>query len=173
MRYRTRSALSWIALLPGVALAADPCAGALTAEQIRDCLASPAPQLTRGIRLGRGVTVEGAPAPAQPASVNLIVNFEFDSARLSNDGMISLDALGKALSDPALRNERFRIAGHTDAVGSDSYNQRLSEARAIAVRTYLGQHHRLDPHNFEVVGFGKSQLYDPTTQRRRSIGAFR
>jgi outer membrane protein OmpA-like peptidoglycan-associated protein len=160
MRYRL-IVMSWIALLPGVALAADPCAGALSAERIRDCLAAPAPQLTRGIRMGRGITEAGSQAPARPSSVNLIVNFEFDSAQLSNDGMISLDALGRALSDPTLRNERFRIAGHTDAVGSDSYNQRLSEARAVAVRAYLRQRHRLDPNNFEVVGYGKSQLYDP------------
>jgi outer membrane protein OmpA-like peptidoglycan-associated protein len=160
MRYRLMAAML-TALLPGTAQAAGSCAGALTAEQIRNCLATPTPQLTRGIRLGRGITVEGAQPQAQESSVNLIVNFEFNSAQLSNDGMISLDALGKALSDPTLRNERFRIAGHTDAVGSDTYNQKLSEARAIAVRSYLGQHHRLDPSNFDVVGYGKTQLYDP------------
>ena len=75
--------------------------------------------------------------------------------------MISLDALGKALSDPSLVNERFRIAGHTDAVGSDDYNQKLSEARAESVRTYLAGHYRLDSGNFEVIGYGKTQLYDP------------
>jgi outer membrane protein OmpA-like peptidoglycan-associated protein len=100
------------------------------------------------------------PAPRE-AGVDLTVNFEFNSARLSNDGMISLDALGKALSDPVLRDERFQIAGHTDAVGSDSYNQALSEARASAVRSYLAQYHRLDPNNFDVVGYGKTRLYDP------------
>ena len=160
MRYRLLAALL-ATLLPGMAHAANSCAGALTAQQIRDCLVTPAPMLTRGVRLGRGITVEGArESPPEPA-VNLIVNFEFNSAQLSNDGMISLDALGKALSDPALRNDRFRIAGHTDAVGSDSYNQRLSEGRATAVRTYLGQHHRIDPSTLEVVGYGKTQLYDP------------
>ena len=160
MRYRLAAVILSI-LLPGMARAADSCAGALTAEQIRTCLATPAQprMLTRGIK--RGITVEGEQAPAQESSVNLTVNFEFNSAQLSNDGMISLDALGKALSDPTLRNERYRIAGHTDAVGSDNYNQKLSEARAIAVRSYLAQNHHLDPDNFEVVGYGKTQLYDP------------
>lgn len=149
-----------LAVLPsGAARAADACAGALSAAQIHDCLNPPL--VTRGIRPARGITVEGPQAPAQETSVNLIVNFEFNSARLSNDGMISLDALGKALSDPDLRNEKFRIAGHTDAVGSDGYNQKLSEARATSVRTYLVQHHQLASNNFEVVGFGKTQLYDP------------
>jgi outer membrane protein OmpA-like peptidoglycan-associated protein len=169
MRYRLiLVALS--ALLPGASWAAD-CAGALTAEQIRSCLSNP--MLTRGIsRHTRGIAIEGQQAPAQENSVDLTVNFEFNSARLSNDGMISLDALGVALADPALRNERFRIAGHTDAVGSDSYNQKLSEARATTVRTYLAQNHGLEPNNFEVVGYGKSQLYDandPTAAINRRV----
>jgi outer membrane protein OmpA-like peptidoglycan-associated protein len=150
--------LALIGLVPDIGHAADSCAGALSAEQIRACLSTPTMK-TRGIK--RGIAIEGQQAPAQDSSVDLTVNFEFNSARLSNDGMISLDALGKALSDPTLRNERFRLAGHTDSVGSDSYNQRLSEARAEAVRSYLAQYHRLDPGNFDVVGFGKSQLYDP------------
>jgi outer membrane protein OmpA-like peptidoglycan-associated protein len=163
-------ALILTVMAPGVALAADRCAGTLSADQIRDCLAGPAPvgaapvpvapPLTRGIRQGRGIAIEGEQAKARETSVNLTVNFEFNSARLSNDGMISLDALGQALSDPSLRDEKFRLAGHTDAVGSDDYNQRLSEARALAVRTYLAQHHQLDPSKFDVVGYGKSQLYD-------------
>jgi outer membrane protein OmpA-like peptidoglycan-associated protein len=160
MRYRLAAILLTL-LVPGLAQAADTCAGALSAEQIRGCLATPPPPLTRGLRPSRGITVEGEQPKAQETSVNLTVNFEFNSARLSNDGMISLDALGKALTDPSLRDQRFRIAGHTDAVGSDAYNQKLSEARATAVRSYLAQYHHLDTANFEVVGFGKTQLYDP------------
>src|ERR1051326_4067277 len=147
-------------LAPGVVMAADGCTGLLSADQIRDCLNAPAQHpLTRGIR--RGITVEGEQPKPQETSVNLKVNFEFDSARLTNDGMISLDALGQALSDPTLRDDRFRIAGHTDGVGADDYNQRLSEARALAVRSYLAQHHQLNPSKFEAVGYGKTQLYDP------------
>jgi outer membrane protein OmpA-like peptidoglycan-associated protein len=105
--------------------------------------------------------VSGEPAPAEETSVNLMVNFDFNSANLTNDGMISLDALGKALTNPVLREAKFRIAGHTDAVGSDAYNQKLSEARAAAVRSYLAAHYQLDAAKFEVVGYGKTQLYDP------------
>jgi outer membrane protein OmpA-like peptidoglycan-associated protein len=148
-----------IALSPNLARAAGGCAGALSAEQIHSCLT--APLITRGIRPSRGIAVEGAPAPVQENAVDLTVNFEFNSARLTNDGMISLDALGKALSDPDLRSARFRIAGHTDSVGSDAYNQRLSEARAATVREYLARNHGLDSRSFDVIGFGKTQLYDP------------
>jgi outer membrane protein OmpA-like peptidoglycan-associated protein len=169
MRYVMLAVLAL--LLPGESRAAGNCVGALSAEQIHNCLT--APVLTRGIsRHTRGISIEGAQPEERSNSVDLTVNFEFNSAQLSNDGMISLDALGKALSDPDLRTERFRIAGHTDAVGSDSYNQRLSEARALAVLTYLGQNYHLDANNFEVVGYGKSQLYDvndPTAAINRRV----
>jgi len=163
MRYRMMLAMLMTLLLPGMSQAADSCTGALTSQQIHDCLATPGVTrpLSRGIKHGRGITVEGDQPPAQETTVNLMVNFEFNSAELSNDGMISLDALGKALTDPVLREAHYRISGHTDAVGSDFYNQRLSEARATAVRAYLARYHHLDPDNFEVVGYGKTQLYDP------------
>jgi outer membrane protein OmpA-like peptidoglycan-associated protein len=135
-----------------------PCAGALSAEQIHNCLS--APVVTRGIKR-RGISVEGEQTPDQGNSVDLTVNFEFNSAKLTNDGMISLDALGKAIATPDLRNLRYRIAGHTDAVGSDAYNLKLSQVRAAAVLAYLEQNYQLDGRNFEVVGYGKTQLYDP------------
>jgi len=131
-------------LLIGRAEAGGTCMGSLNADQIKNCLVSPI--VSRGIsRHTRGITVEGQQAAAPDPSVDLTVNFEFNSARLSNDGMISLDSLGQALSDPALRGERFEIAGHTDAIGSDEYNQKLSEARAQAARDYLARTHGIDP----------------------------
>ena len=150
--------------------ASDKCSGSLSAAQIVNCLNPPSK--TRSLfGPAKGITVEGDQPPAVP-TVNLIVNFEFDSARLTNDGMISLDALGKALSDPSLHNARFEIAGHTDSVGSDTYNQRLSETRANAVRDYLVQHDGLEPGNLVTVGFGMRKLYDaehPTAAINRRV----
>ena len=68
----------------------------MSAEQIHNCLS--APVVTRGIKR-RGISVEGEQPQAQENSVDLMVNFEFNSAKLTNDGMISLDALGKALGE--------------------------------------------------------------------------
>jgi outer membrane protein OmpA-like peptidoglycan-associated protein len=158
-----------VACSPGAKAAS--CVGDLTAEQIRTCLS--APLVTRGIaRPTRGITIEGQQATEARNSVDLTVNFEFNSARLSNDGMISLDALGRALTDSTLRGQRFEIAGHTDAVGSDDYNQRLSEARASSVREYLARNHGINPGNFDVVGYGKTRLYDandPTAAINRRV----
>jgi len=157
--------------VPAAAQQADGCTGNLTAQQIVGCL-KPAPK-TRGFPTRtRGISVEGQETPANEQSVNLMVNFDFNSARLTNDGMISLDALGKALSDPSLQGARFRIAGHTDAVGSDAYNQKLSEARAQAVLAYLTVHFHLSAGSFSAVGFGKTQLYDkddPTAAINRRV----
>jgi hypothetical protein len=45
--------------------------------------------------------------------------------------------LGKALSDPNLKGSTFVVAGHTDAVGSEIYNQDLSERRTDSIKRYL------------------------------------
>jgi outer membrane protein OmpA-like peptidoglycan-associated protein len=47
------------------------------------------------------------------------------------------------------------VEGHTDSVGSDDYNQKLSERRADAVRDYLTSN-GISPVNIQAVGFGKA-----------------
>jgi outer membrane protein OmpA-like peptidoglycan-associated protein len=51
---------------------------------------------------------------------------------------------------------KIEIEGHTDSVGSDDYNQRLSERRAESVRAYLVQQ-KIPPTTVDAVGFGKSR----------------
>lgn len=126
-----------------------------SADEIVDAL-TPA----RRTRSLRGITVENE--QIKPPSINLQVLFEYDSDRLTNEGMLTLRRLGNALSDPKMASYRFRIAGHTDAKGAVDYNQKLSERRAAAVKTYLVQEFKLAPSRVETVGFGKSQLIDPS-----------
>lgn len=65
-----------------------------------------------------------------------------------------LDAVGTALVQyPALQVE---VAGHTDAVGTAASNQRLSEARAAAVRSYLIEQFGLDPARITAQGYGEA-----------------
>jgi len=52
------------------------------------------------------------------------------------------------------------LGGHTDCVGSDSYNQRLSEARAESCRQYLIQQ-GVSPDRITAVGYGETQPIDP------------
>jgi outer membrane protein OmpA-like peptidoglycan-associated protein len=115
-------------------------------------------QHKRGLQ--RGVTVEGNSAE-QPLSVNLYVNFDYNSADLTSDARITLDQLGNALRDPRLGAFSFVIAGHTDAKGGAEFNQKLSEQRAEAVRNYLIAQFGIAAERLTATGYGKSQLLDP------------
>ena len=122
------------------------------------------PKLSADDLRSNAVQVEGRRRRAEPApgpSIDLAVNFEYASAKLTADARIVLDNLGQALSDPALSNSRFRIAGHTDARGSDAYNLALSRQRARSVADYLQSQHHIDAKRLSIEGFGRSQLLDP------------
>ncbi|MFT3757687.1 OmpA family protein [Thauera sp.] len=84
-----------------------------------------------------------APAPVAPApkptadKIKLAADtlFDFDKATLKPEGRATLDKL--AAQAQQLKLEVILAVGHTDRLGSDSYNQALSERRAAAVKTYL------------------------------------
>ncbi len=61
--------------------------------------------------------------------------FDFNKAVLKPEGKAKLDDL--AAQSKNLKLEVILAVGHTDRLGSDSYNQKLSERRAAAVKTYL------------------------------------
>ena len=77
-----------------------------------------------------------AGADCHPGYISLI-HFGYDSARLESMSKHELDNIAKALTAPVLKGDKFVIAGHTDAAGSDPYNLSLSERRAAAVVHYL------------------------------------
>lgn len=90
------------------------------------------------------------------------VNFEFDRAQIRPDAEVILDEAARILEDRP--DVRVRIEGHTDAVGPESYNQRLSERRAEAVQRYFVEQ-GLDPQRFETVGLGESEPVAPNDTR--------
>ena len=102
-----------------------------------------------------------AAAPSLP-SATVKVQFEYDSDRLTPEGVAALVPLGEALQDPRLKDFRFLIAGHTDAKGSDRYNETLSQRRARAVREHLIATYRVEPRRLTAKGFGRRQLADPS-----------
>ncbi len=112
-------------------------------------------------RSARGIEVIPGKEEEKP-SIDLHIGFEFNSAKLDTDGLMILKRLGLALRDTRLDGYRFEIAGHTDAVGSDAYNQDLSERRAKAVHDSLVFYFDIDPDRLTVVGYGKSRLLDPS-----------
>lgn len=115
------------------------------------------PPRTRGLR---GVTLE-QPADGKPPAIDLYVNFEYDSAELKPEALASLRALGEALSSPSLEKATVAIVGHTDAKGTASYNQTLSEKRARAVQNVLIGSYGIDPSRLRAEGKGFAELKNP------------
>ena len=113
---------------------------------------------TRAMSDERGVRVSGG-AEAIP-SINLKVNFAFDSARLDNESMLTLDVLGRALSSDALAGQAIEVVGHTDAKGTEEYNDALSQRRAAAVVGYIVGKFPVDGALLSSKGMGERALLD-------------
>ena len=119
------------------ATAAAGCDGAIVEEPKAAPAPAPAPA-------PQAEAPKAAPAPAPaaaPAAVSTKVTyaadafFDFDKSVLKPEGKAKLNDLVDKVK--AINLEVIIAVGHTDAVGSDSYNQKLSMRRAQAVKAYL------------------------------------
>jgi outer membrane protein OmpA-like peptidoglycan-associated protein len=99
-----------------------------------------------------------AAAAATKPSIDVEINFDYRSAKISRSAAAAVNILGKALSSADLKGTTFVLAGHTDGKGSLSYNQELSEKRVDTVRRYLVDHFKLSPTSLVAVGYGKTKL---------------
>jgi OmpA-OmpF porin, OOP family len=108
---------------------------------------------------------EPAPAPAPepvkctPQMDTITVGaeklFGFDKANLKDEGKAALDeAAAKIKANPEIK--AVIVTGHTDRIGSDAYNQKLSERRATQVKDYLAAQ-GVDQSIIEAVGKGESE----------------
>jgi len=93
--------------------------------------------------------------------IDLEINFDYNSDRISAKSLASVQALGRALANPDLKGSIFVLAGHTDAAGGDAYNQDLSERRADSIKRYLVEKASIPAADLVTVGYGKSKLKDP------------
>ena len=112
-----------------------------------------------------------ATANGQP-EISVGVNFDYNSDRLGRAAIAAVEEIGKALASPKLSSGTFMVAGHTDAKGSDEYNQQLSERRAESVKAYLIAHYQIAASNLIAVGYGKSKLKnnnDPFSAENRRV----
>ncbi len=73
----------------------------------------------------------------QKRELDLVVQFDFDSARLQTTSRPLLQNLAEAMATPRLTGTRFLVQGHTDAKGTAAYNEALSARRAQAVADFL------------------------------------
>jgi outer membrane protein OmpA-like peptidoglycan-associated protein len=174
------------ALSTGAARAADN----VTEDQILQALTPAKKPLTRSLSMGAATQANSAAAEAEgkfvqtlrnrstrslsagereqiativkdKPKIDLEINFDYNSDRISAKSLPEVQALGKALSNPELKGSTFIVAGHTDAAGGDTYNQDLSERRADSIKRYLVDRFGIPTIDLVTVGYGKTKLKDP------------
>jgi len=112
-----------------------------------------------GSQAGQTIGPDGCPVPV---TIDLRgVNFDFDKSTLRPDAIATLNEAIEVLKKyPELKVE---VAGHTDSIGSDAYNQKLSERRAKAVYNYLTSNGVDAGRLTGPDGFGESRPIAPNT----------
>ena len=172
-----------VSMTAGMAFAGDK----VSADQILNAL-QPKP-LTRGLSAGpqaepavdakqirfvdtlrnrktRSLSISEREEIAEIAStkpkIDLEIRFDYNSADISKDSMASVQELGKALSNANLKGSTFVVAGHTDAIGGEEYNQGLSERRADTIKRYLTEKYGINGGDLVTVGYGETKSKDPS-----------
>lgn len=102
-----------------------------------------------------GIMTRGLRPVEDLKTLSMELQFEYDSARLSESSQRLLKNLGAAIERPGLKDYRFRIEGHTDSKGSAPYNQHLSERRADSVRSFLLGNFGIPAKRLEAIGRGE------------------
>jgi len=180
-----------LSLSAPVAFAADDGNSKNVSEEeiVRALAPAPKKPLTRGLSIGpqtdpapsaaetkliqsvRGRTTrslsatereEIATAAKDKPNIDLEITFDYNSADISAKSLPSVQALGRALTNPDLKGSTFVVAGHTDAAGGETYNQELSERRADSIKRYLIDKYGIAASDLVTVGYGKSKLKDPS-----------
>jgi outer membrane protein OmpA-like peptidoglycan-associated protein len=184
-RFRLRTSTALVAVVLGVAVNPTLAEDSVTADQIVKALQPK--QLTRSLTapkvdpaavaaqnqfvdslrnrrtrsLSSGEREQIATIAADKPNIDLEIRFDYNSADISQASVPSVQALGSALSTPSLKGSTFLVAGHTDAVGGEAYNQDLSERRADSIKRYLVDHYGLSSADLVTVGYGKNKPKDP------------
>jgi len=109
------------------------------------------------------------PEPAaEPVRVELDVKFDFDRDVVKQDSYGDIQNLADFMKEYG--QTTTVLEGHTDSVGTDAYNQRLSERRANAVRNVLVDQYGVEGGRVNAVGYGESRpVADNATEEGRAI----
>jgi outer membrane protein OmpA-like peptidoglycan-associated protein len=112
--------------------------------------------------LSAGEREEIATIAKDKPNIDLEINFDYNSADISARSLPSVQALGRALTNPDLKGSTFLVAGYTDAAGGEAYNQDLSERRADSIKHFLVDKFGIAGTDLVTVGYGKTKLKDPS-----------
>ncbi|KIQ00765.1 MULTISPECIES: OmpA family protein [Pseudomonas] len=118
---------------------------------------------------------EPVPAPApvveeapQVVRVELDVKFDFDKAAVKEESYGDIKSLADFMNQ--YPQTSTTVEGHTDSVGTDAYNQKLSERRANAVRDVLVNQYGVGANRVNSAGYGESRpVADNATEEGRAI----
>jgi len=106
--------------------------------------------------------------PVEAVRVELDVKFDFDKAQVKQESYGDIKALADFMKQ--YPQTSTVVEGHTDSVGSDAYNQGLSERRASAVRDVLVNQYGVESGRVQAVGYGESRpVADNATADGRAI----
>ncbi|GKQ52461.1 OmpA family protein [Bradyrhizobium sp. Ce-3] len=114
---------------------------------------------TRSLSLGERQEI--ADIAANKPKIDLEIHFDYNSADIAKGSTQAVQELGKALADASMKGSTFVVAGHTDAIGGEAYNQDLSERRADTIKRYLVERYGLNGSDLVTVGYGKTRPKDP------------
>lgn len=122
---------------------------------------------TRGICIG--TAEECSTDQPSPSGLDMLINFDLDSAELTEQARTNLNEFAKALKDQRLSAATFVVEGYTDASGEEQYNDRLSERRAQAVTAFLLAN-GVNIERVKAIGMGEKNPrvpdpYDPVNRR--------
>jgi len=91
-------------------------------------------------------------------------NFKFGKTTLPDEAKAKIDEMVSGLkADP--KNVFIEIEGHTDNVGSKTYNEHLGLERAEAVKRYLYEAHQVPLHKINVISYGEEKPVAPNNKR--------
>lgn len=124
---------------------------------------------TRGICVGTEEECSQGAAKPVPTGLDMLINFDLNSADLTPGARAKLGEFAEALKDNRLKAHAFTVEGYTDASGSETYNAGLSERRAESVASFLLAS-GIEPARLKAMGMGESKPrvadpYDPVNRR--------
>jgi outer membrane protein OmpA-like peptidoglycan-associated protein len=111
--------------------------------------------------LSLGEREEIAQIASTKPNIDLDIQFDYNSADIRRASLPAAQELSKALSNPSLKGSTFVVAGHTDAIGGEAYNQDLSERRADTIKRFLIDNYGINGTDLVTVGYGKDKPKDP------------
>jgi len=114
---------------------------------------------TRSLSLGEREEI--AQIASTKPNIDLDIQFDYNSDKIRKASVSAAQELGKALANPSLKGSTFVVAGHTDAIGSEAYNQDLSERRADTIKRFLVEKFGINGTDLVTVGYGKDKPKDP------------